>query len=85
MRLWGKRQPETVKVRHWPHGIQHDHVGVSPEDALRHAMECAGHTVTTVSVRNSAAFMQANGDRLEYVPTGKNPEIFRLVHRGKNW
>lgn len=79
MRLWGKRKPPTFTVLHWPNGYKHEHPGATPEEALRVAMECAGHPVTTQSVKNSAAFMQANWDRLEYVPTGRAPQIFRLV------
>jgi len=82
MKRWGA---PTVKVRHWPHGYQHDHVGIDAEDALAHAFDCAGHQYTERSIKMSAAMMKANDNRLEYVPTGRNPEIFRLVHRGKDW
>lgn len=79
MRFWGKPKPETFTVLHWPNGYKHEHAGGSPEEALLKAMECAGHPVTMDSVRTSAAFMQVHGDRLEYVPTGRAPQIFRLV------
>lgn len=82
MRFWGKR---TVKVRHWRQGYQHDHVGVSAEDALVDAMKCAGHSHPMRAAALSVAMMRVNNNRLEYVPQRGNPEIYRIVERGKDW
>ena len=68
-----------MKVRHWPNGIQHDHVGINTYDALRIAMECAGHRHSRKSLVTMVDVLERR-DRFEFIVPGKRVEVFRLIH-----
>lgn len=75
-----KSEPLSVKVRHWPNGYQHDHVGIHALDALAHALRCSGHRHGLAELRDVVHRLETSG-RYDHPSAG----IFRLVPRGSDW
>jgi len=74
----------SEKVKHWPNGYEHVHLGVTTLDALRTAMRCSRHQVSNGDLVTMASILDSRG-RFKFEKPGERPENFDLVPHGRGW